>query len=97
LATNLRNTTLRDIAFVNCTLRDVDFAEAKLTNVTFPGSTISSLHMDKVEIHNVDLRAASELDINSGFDSLKGAKITNSQLLDLAPAFAQALGVIVAD
>ena len=32
-----------------------------------------------------------------GFDALKGAKISNTQLLDLAPAFAQALGVTVAD
>lgn len=97
VGTNFRNAALREVAFVDCTLRDVDFAEARLIDVTFPGSSVSSLHVHKARFRNVDFREASALEIGSGIESLRGAKINYSQLLDLAPAFAQALGILVDD
>lgn len=95
VGTNLRGATLREVSFVNCTMRDVDFGEAKLTDVTFPGSTISGLRFDRAEASKVDFRTASELDLHSGHDSLRGTRITSTQLLDLAPAFAHAMGIKV--
>jgi uncharacterized protein YjbI with pentapeptide repeats len=95
VGTNLRGATLREVAFVNCTLRDVDFGDAKLTEVTFPGSTITGLRFDQAKASKVDFREATELDIHSGYDALRGTRITMNQLLDLAPEFAQALGVKV--
>jgi uncharacterized protein YjbI with pentapeptide repeats len=95
VGTNLRGAMLREVAFVNCTLRDVDFGEAKLTDVTFPGSTVTGLRFDQVTAKNVDFREATELDIHRGYESLRGTRITTRQLLDLAPAFAQALGIKV--
>lgn len=95
VGTNFRGATLREVAFVNCTLRDVDFGQAKLTDVTFPGSTVTGLLFDQAQARKVDFREVSELDIHSGFDALRGTRITGGQLLDLAPAFAQALGVKV--
>ena len=97
VGTNLRNAELRDVTFTNCVMEDVDFAEAALTNVSFPGSRISSLHVDGMKAENVDLRAASEIGIQSGYGSLAGVRITHVRLLQLAPAFAQALGLLLDD
>jgi hypothetical protein len=37
------------------------------------------------------------LGIEAGYDALRGAIIDSGQLVDLAPALAQALGITVAD
>ena len=95
VGTNFRGAVLREVAFVNCTLRDVDFGEAKLTDVTFPGSTLTGLRFEQATASKVDFREATELDIHGGHESLRGTRITTMQLLDLAPAFAQALGITV--
>ncbi|MEU8896156.1 pentapeptide repeat-containing protein [Nocardia sp. NPDC048505] len=92
---NFRNATLRDVEFVDCVLRDVDFAEATLHRLTFPGCTLSRLALDRARMQEVDLRGARTLDIANGLDALRGAIVNYTQLLDLAPAFAQAAGLIV--
>jgi uncharacterized protein YjbI with pentapeptide repeats len=97
VSVNLRGAVLRDVAFVDCVLRDVDFSEAALTTVTFPGSTLADLRFEGATLKKVDLREAAELGIRSGLTSLRGATITPTQALDLAPAFAQALGLTVED
>ncbi|MEV0248557.1 pentapeptide repeat-containing protein [Nocardia sp. NPDC050712] len=94
---NFRNCTLREVEFVDCVLRDVDFAEAALRQVSFPGSTLLRLAVDRARLQNVDLRGARTIDIASGLDALRGATINYGQLMDLAPAFAQAAGIIVSD
>lgn len=97
VGTNLRKAELRDVTFANCVMQDVDFAEAVLINVGFPGSRISSLHVDGMKAENVDLREAAEIGIQSGYDSLAGVRITHVQLLQLAPALAQSLGLVLDD
>lgn len=92
---NLRNADLRDIEFADCVLRDVDFAEATMRRVRFPGSTVERLALNKAQLQDVDLRGITRLDIANGLDSLRGATISLPQLMDLAPAFAQAAGIIV--
>ncbi|MFE7114108.1 pentapeptide repeat-containing protein [Streptomyces sp. NPDC057654] len=94
---NTRLAKLRNVSFVDCLLRDVDFGGATLINVTFPGSTLDRAHFDNVKLTNVDLRKAAGLSIASGLESLKGATISTCQLLDMAPALAQALGLTVKD
>ena len=92
---NLRTAALRDVSFVDCVLRDVDFAGAELHGVTFPGSTLEGVRFDKARMYEVDLRGAVGLGIADGFDALRGATISGTQLLELAPMFALALGVTV--
>ncbi|MCF2527976.1 pentapeptide repeat-containing protein [Yinghuangia soli] len=92
---NLRTAALRDVAFVNCLLRDVDLAGATLTGVSFPGSNLDGIQLDKATLAKTDLRDATGLRITSGLTALRGATINHLQLMDLAPAFAQALGVTV--
>ncbi|MEV6279869.1 pentapeptide repeat-containing protein [Nocardia sp. NPDC051832] len=92
---NFRNSTLREVEFVDCVLRDVDFAEAALRQITFPGSTLQRIALDRARLQDVDLRGARSLDIANGLDALRGATVNYGQLMDLAPAFAQAAGLIV--
>ena len=73
---------LQQARFDACRFEECDLAEA-----TFEGATLKK----------VDLREAAELGIRSGLTSLRGATITPTQALDLAPAFAQALGLTVED
>ncbi|MEV0297364.1 pentapeptide repeat-containing protein [Nocardia sp. NPDC050710] len=94
---NLRSATLRDVTFVDCVLRDIDLAGANLTNVTFPGSRLDGLLLNKARLTKVDLRGALGIGIADGLEALRGATVTPLQLLDLAPAFARATGIIVAD
>ncbi|MGW4032312.1 pentapeptide repeat-containing protein [Streptomyces sp. NPDC004838] len=94
---NLRAATLFDVSFVDCLLRDVDFTGARLERVTFPGSTLESVRFATSRMSKVDLRTVAQLGIADGGESLKGATISSPQLMDLAPLFAQALGVTVKD
>ncbi|MEU1207993.1 pentapeptide repeat-containing protein [Nocardia sp. NPDC005825] len=94
---NLRGAELRDVSFVDCVLRHVDISEAELTSVSFPGSEIEGLSLRRARLTNVDLREARSIDIADGIESLSGALVTRTQLLDLTPAFAHTLGVIVKD
>jgi uncharacterized protein YjbI with pentapeptide repeats len=94
---NWRSAALREVRFVDCLLRDVDFGEATLTDVSFPGSTLDGVRLRGARLGSVDLRGAASLGIADGVEALRGAVIDHGQLLDLAPAFAQALGVTVAE
>ena len=92
---NLRSATLADVVFDRCDLGEVDFGEATLTNVTFPGSTLRGARFAKAALKKVDFRGAVRLDVVGDCGSLRGAVIDTSQLLALAPALAQTLGILV--
>ena len=94
---NLRGAQLQDVSFVDCQLSHVDFAGATLIDVSFPGSSLHGAAFDNAHLKNVDFRHAHELEITSGWDALKGATITTSQLVMLAPALAEVLGIAVVD
>jgi uncharacterized protein YjbI with pentapeptide repeats len=94
---NLRGAQLQDVSFMDCQLSHVDFAGATLIDVSFPGSSLHGATFDNAHLKNVDFRHAHELEITSGWDALKGATITMSQLVMLAPALAEVLGIAVVD
>ncbi|MER6400578.1 pentapeptide repeat-containing protein [Kitasatospora sp. NPDC059973] len=96
-AVNLRAAVLRDVVFEDCLLRDVDFGDAKLTEVSFPGSTLEEVRFRGAKLTKVDLRGAVRLGLPDGHQGLQGAVISSPQLLELAPLFAQALGITVKD
>lgn len=96
-AVNFRASDFTDVTFEKCLLREVDFNNAKLTKVKFPGTTFSRVSMDKVTLSKVDFRGAAELDLATGYDSLRGATIGTGQLMQLAPALAHCLGITVKD
>ncbi len=94
---NLRAAALHDVVFEDCVLRDVDFGEARFDGVTFPGSRVERARFGRAALKRTDLRGAVAIDLADGYDALGGAVISSGQLLDLAPALAQTLGIIVKD
>lgn len=94
---NFRAAKLQNVSFVDCVLRDTDFATAGLRQVTFPGSRLEGVALHGAALKEVDLREAVALDLIGDIAALKGATITTGQLMDLAPPFARAAGIIVDD
>ncbi|MDH6126584.1 pentapeptide repeat-containing protein [Kitasatospora sp. GP82] len=94
---NLRGAVLRDVVFEDCLLRDVDFGEARLTDCSFPGSSLEEVRLGTAGLRQVDLRGAVRLGLPDGPQGLRGALISTTQLFELAPQFAQALGITVQD
>lgn len=93
---NLRGATLTDVEFTDCLLRDVDLAGATIKRASFRGCTLRGVELTGAKLHQVDLRGA-ELGLSGGHESLRGAIIDSVQLLDLAPALAQSIGITVRD
>ncbi len=93
---NFRETALTDVTFDKCVLRDVDFAGAKLTACSFPGSDLVRTDFSKVTMDRTDLRGAA-LGIIIDTGSLRGAIVSPTQLALVAPALADALGIVVSD
>nr|WP_078845068.1 pentapeptide repeat-containing protein [Streptomyces sp. SCSIO ZS0520] len=94
---NLRAAKLRDVVFEGCVLVEPDFQGAALERVQFLDCVLREADFSGAKLREVDLRAATELGIARGVDSLSGAVISSGQLLDLAPVFAAQLGVRVAE
>jgi uncharacterized protein YjbI with pentapeptide repeats len=93
---NLRDCRLTEVTFADCLLSDVDLRGARLARVTFPGSRLSRVDISAATLDRVDLRGA-ELGLTITPESLRGAVISTPQLLDLAPALADGLGIRVED
>ncbi|MFF5483413.1 pentapeptide repeat-containing protein [Streptomyces sp. NPDC012935] len=92
---NLRKARLRDVVFEGCVLVEPDFGGARLERVEFVDCALKGADLTGVTLTDVDLRRAGELDITRGVERLAGAVISPSQLLDLAPMLAAAVGVRV--
>lgn len=93
-AIELPQANLRDVTFVDCKLDDANFRLAKLQRVRFDASVLAGADMSNAKCAAVDLRGA-RLDGLRGVASLAGATIGPDQLVGLAPALAQALGLRV--
>ena len=91
---NLRGANLTDVAFTDCVISDLDLLRATATRVSFPGSRISRLELSGSRLEDVDLRGADLADIGT-LEGLRGATITLDQLLEIAPALAESLGIKV--
>jgi len=94
---NFRDCDLTEVTFDNCVLRNVDFSTARLTRVAFPDSRLSAVTLVKVTLDRVDLRQAQELGVTVDPTALRGAIVSTSQLLDLAPLLADSIGIVVSD
>ena len=94
---NFRTAKLRNVTFADCVLRDVDFSSAALRQVDFPGSRLDGVALHRANLEKVDLRGATTLDLIADIATLKGAILTTGQLMEMAPAFARAAGIIVRD
>jgi uncharacterized protein YjbI with pentapeptide repeats len=95
-AVNFRGATLVDVRFEGCTLQDPDFGGATLRRVTFQACRLVAADFTNARMEQVDLRG-SELDVARGYDGLRGAIVDSAQVVTLAPALAQQLGITVRD
>ena len=91
---NLRGARLREVRFEDCVLLEPDFADATLTDVTFDGCVLTTAQWSKAKLSKVDLSGA-RLVAPQGLTSLRGATIGRVQLIELADAFADQLGIRV--
>jgi uncharacterized protein YjbI with pentapeptide repeats len=74
----------------------MDFYHATLKNVTFVGCDIENVEFSGSILTHVDLTASRIVSLR-GLRGLKGAWISAEQLVQLAPALAQEIGVIIKD
>lgn len=91
---NLRDATLTDVALHDCRIETLDVAGARGRRVSLAGCVIGELVVVHADLHELDLRGA-RLDRVDGVEHLGGAIISAEQLLDLAPALAQAAGLTI--
>ena len=89
---NLRDATLTDVALNDCRIQTLDLAGAKGRRVSLAGCVIGELVVVRATLDVLDLRGA-RIDRVDGVENLSGAVISAEQLLDLAPALAQAAGI----
>ncbi|MDQ2782619.1 MAG: pentapeptide repeat-containing protein [Actinomycetota bacterium] len=93
---NLRAATLTDVRFEDCVLVEPDFAGARLKGVTFSGCVLERPEWSNATLTKVDLSEARLL-APQGLTSLRGATVSRVQLIELADAFADQLGIAVRD
>ncbi len=91
---NLRDATLTDVVMHDCRIETLDLAGARARRVSLAGCVIGELVVVHADLDELDLRGA-RLDRVDGVESLGGAIISAEQLLDLAPALAQAAGLTI--
>ncbi|MCH8562630.1 pentapeptide repeat-containing protein [Nesterenkonia sp. YGD6] len=93
---NLRNAVIADVLFENCTIAELDISGARATRVRFSDCTVGTLEAREARLKDVDLRGA-RLSRIVGLAGLKGAVISEEQLVELAPALAEHLGLLVSE
>lgn len=93
---NLRNAVLTDVLFEHCTIAELDISGARATRVKFSDCTVGTLEVRDARLKDVDLRGAA-LSRIVGLAGLKGAVISEEQLVELAPSLADHLGLVVSE
>lgn len=93
---NFRHCTIEYATFEDCVLSGADFQGAKIHATRFSGCRLVGTDFTKAELSFVDLRG-SELAPAGSVLGLGGATVDSLQLIDLAPAIAHELGILVED
>lgn len=92
---NLRDARVHDLHLAGCTIGDLDLAGAKVRTLTTEDCDVRRLDLTRTTLSGADLRGA-RLRALDGVAGLRGATISEQQLLDLAGSLAGHLGVTVA-
>jgi len=75
---------LKNIIFENCILEEADFYNADINNVIFRECNLIKAEMSKTKLFETDFRTSNIAGMNIGIESLKGAVISSTQLIDLS-------------
>jgi uncharacterized protein YjbI with pentapeptide repeats len=93
---NFRHSAIKHVSFEDCVLTRADFQGASLDSTRFSGCNLLEADFSKAQLARVDLRG-SELALAGSVVGLRGAIIEPLQLMELARALAQELGIAVED
>jgi uncharacterized protein YjbI with pentapeptide repeats len=91
---NFRLAKLERVTFRDCSLAEADFGDATLDSVRFERCRLRGATFRDASCRSADLRGCSLEDID-GAGGLAGAKIDPIQLMELAPALARHIGLVV--
>lgn len=91
---DLSASRLTDVVFEGCVIGELDLADAHLQSVRFATCTVDELNVAGARLERVDLSGAA-LRMLRGIGSLRGAVVSETQLLDLAPLLAEHVGLEV--
>ena len=91
---NLSGSKLADVVLEGCVIGELDLGQAEVKRLRLDGAVIGVLDVTSARLLDVDLSDAS-LGTVRGIGGLRGATISPSQLLDLAPLLAAHVGVKV--
>lgn len=91
---NFRKVNFERCAFIECDLAEADFAGAQLTNVRFEECVLSQADFSNTFCKRVEF---SETNLSSikGIAGLKGAIISEQNLIQIAPLLANNFGISV--
>ena len=91
---NLAGAQIEDVVFEACEIGSLDVRSARLRSVAFVDCTIGEITVAGAALTKVDLSGA-RLRSLVGVESLRGAIVSQEQLIDLAPLLASQLGLEV--
>jgi uncharacterized protein YjbI with pentapeptide repeats len=91
---NFRLARLERVTFRDCSLTEADFGDARLDSVRFERCRLRGATFRDASCRSTDLRGCSLEDID-GAGGLAGATIDPVQLMELAPALARHVGLVV--
>lgn len=92
---NLRGAKVKDLRFTRCAVQELDTTNAVVSRIDFPDSSLNTLIAHQTRFAHADLRGLEPARIN-GIGSLRGTIVDSYQLSQLAPSFAQELGITIA-
>ena len=93
---NLRGVKGERVTFADCVLGGTEFAQATLEGAVFESCKLAGVDLRRAVLAGARFPESDLTDL-LGVDGLKGAKLTTQQALQLAPRFAQELGITVLD
>lgn len=91
---NFRFAELVNVEFEDCVIPEMDFYGATLKNVRFINCEIDRIELGASQLRNVDFTQAHIIHVKKAAD-LKGALISDEQLVQLAPYLAASQGIKV--
>jgi uncharacterized protein YjbI with pentapeptide repeats len=92
----LRDARLERVTFERCDLRELDLQGARLHEVRFHGCDLGDAILSGADCTRCELRDCAYTGLR-GIESLRGVTIGWPDAIELAPAFAAALGIRVAE
>lgn len=89
---NFRNVQFERCHFKNCDLREADFAGSNLKNVLFENCEFAGVDFSNASCARVEFEETNLSEIK-GISGLKGATMTEQNLIEIAPLLAREWGI----